>query len=318
MPIPLIAPDSSAAAGVSLTTYTHRLARTLGYFASGTVTTLAASLEAERYVISSSMRSDMLPPEHWDGLFLSVLSGDQAGEARRLINGGYEGTNGVLTVDYPFDAALEVGDTFMVAVLPMAPYQGMTGLREIVNEALELLPVIDFVSLTVTADDDGVKETQYSLAGYPWPVRSVRAVYYPRTSTTTERRREMPKCWAFEQNAESPVLAFRSLPADVGQAVEIQVVRPAHTRICQAGIWGDSLTGLVDPDDGALYDPLTVLKQARPIALRRMALLYPPDSKERMKLESQADGEEFAAAVSRFFGGFRANGAQKVRGTGGR
>lgn len=315
--VPLIVPDSSSADadvdGLTLRTYRQRLARTLGYFATGTVTTQAASLEAERYVISSAIRSDSAPPEHWDGLYVSITSGAQVGECRKLIDGGYEGTNGVLTVEYPFAAALATGVTFEIAILPANAQMGCGGSNDIINEALEQLPIIDYVTFTATATDSGVPDTEYSLAGLSWPVKDVKAVYYYRQSTTHDRRCEMPRAsWNVEQNAESPILSFRYPPANTGQTFEVKLHRPANTRIATAGVWGDSTTGLANDSDAALYDVLTVVTTARPIALQRMSLMYQRGSKERRDLEAEAATEQWNARVARFYGGFRGNGAQKV------
>jgi len=312
MPIPLILPSSSTASGTTRATIRERLAETLGYFASGTVTTLAASLEAERYILSSSMRSDGTPPEHFDGLFAYIRDGAQAGAQRRLVNGGWDGPVGSLMVDYPYDAALTAGTGFELSVLPAEAYQGLSGLNDLINLGLEQLPVIDKVSVTVTATSS-VTDTQYDLSGYAWPIKSVRAVYYSRTSTTSDSRLMAPHTWVFDQDAESPMLSFvGGPPASVGDAFEVEVLRPANTRIRQSGAWGDATTGMTADDDECLYDALTVVNMARPIALERLAHLYPRGSKERMQIEGEAEGAHVTAAFSKFYGGFRSNGVQKV------
>lgn len=307
----LIIPGSATATGIALSTYRQRLARTLGYYATGTVTTEASSLEAERYILSSNIRSDAMPPEQWDGLYVHITNGDQAGTSRKLVNGSWDGPLGALVVDYPFDASLDVGTTFEVAVLPGLPYLGVTGWREIINEGLETLPLLDVFPITVTTSS-GLLTTEYSLAGYSWPIKGVEAVYYPRTNASTQRRIEMPKCWDFNQDGEAPILSFRSLPAGVGDEIEVGVLRPAHTRIRQSGAWGNVTTGLVNDSDQALYDAVSVVNASRPIALQRWALRYERGSKERASLEGEAADDAVKAMYSKFYGGFKRSGAQRA------
>lgn len=315
---PIIVGSSSSMTGTTLQTIRERLLETLGYFATGTISTQAASLEADRMLISDSWKSDQAPPEDLDGLFVYVRNGDQARTQRRVVNGAFDGPLGALTADYPYAAALQVGTFFEVAVLPAAKYQGTEGANHIINLALEELPVVDYVSITVTATD-GVVDTQYSLAGYPWPIKSVEAVAYDRQLPASERRREMPRGqWAFVNDGESPILSFHSAPGNSGDTIEVRLHRPANTRIKSSGSWGDSTTGLSLEDDACLYDAATVVRQARPIALQRMALLHRRGSKERDDLLGEAAEERATAALSRFYGRFRGNGAQRIGAIGGR
>lgn len=312
MPTPLVLPDSlNTAAGTSRRTYRHRLARELGLFMVATVTSRAAGPELERYVISTAAQSDAAPRELFDGLFLYVTSGAEAGQQRRLVSRGWDGPLGALVVDYPFDAALAPGSTFELSVLPAEEYLGTAGLNDLLNEALETLPVIDYTSITLTATG-GVPDTEYSLADYEWPIKSVQAVCYPRTSTASERRREMPRRWDFVQDAEAPILSFRELPGQVGDEIDVKLHRPAHTRIRQGGIWADTTEGLADDDDEALYDVRPVVAAAKPIARQRQAQMYPLGSKERAALEDLMLLDERRAQVSKFYASFQGGGAQKA------
>lgn len=319
MPVPLVIPSSSTANGTSRRSIRQRLAPLLGYYARGTVTTEAASLEADRYVISSSIKSDHAPAEHLDGLFLYVTNGDEEGSQRRVINGAFDGPLGAVYVDTAYASGpLAAGTAFEIGVMPAEEYQGLSGLNEAINLSLEELPVIDYVSITVTATG-GVTDTEYSFINLSWPVKSVLEVIYPRTSVTTERRRIMPRgVWDYDLDAESPVLSFRRGPANVGETIEAKVLRPASTRIRQAGVWGNVTTGMTSDDDETLYDVSTVVKQALPIALERMAHKFERGSKEWMAAKGEADTASTAAAVSKFFGRLRGSGVQRVGAIGGR
>lgn len=313
MPIPIIVEDSSSvASGTSLTTLRNRLAETLGHHGVGTITTAAASLEADKYLISTAYQSDQLPPDHLDGLFAYIRDGAEAGESRRLVSGAFDGPIGAVVADQPFGSgALPGGTVFEISVLPGNKYQGAEGLNHIIFLALEQLPVIDYVPITVTSEAGGIV-TNYSLGDYPWPIKRVEAVIYPRTSTTLEPRREMPRCWDFDQDGELPVLSFTSLPANTGDVIEVKLLRPAHTWIQSGGSWGDSTVGLVEENDECLYDPLTVVEVARPIALERMALLAERGSKLWSSLKSEAAAEEIDGRLARFYSRFKGSGAQKA------
>lgn len=313
MPTPVILTGGpSAQTGATLATYVDRLAETLGYYATGTITTQAASVDAERTLISDDLQSDQQPPEHADGLYVWIRNGAEALSPRKVVDGALDGSLGSLLVDRPYAAPLAVGTAFCVAVLPGAKYQGAEGLVHILNLALEQLPVIDVVQMTAVAN-----QTEYSLTGYSWPIKRVNRVFYPRTSTTGERRREVSRgYWGFTNDADAPALSFASLPFSAGDTFEIELLRPANTWIKSGGTWGDS-TGLAAEADEALYDPKTVVAQARPIALQRMALLHPRGSKERMQLEDEAEAAQTTAALARWFGGFRGSGVQSVGASGG-
>jgi hypothetical protein len=302
---PLIVPGSSTSRGVSLLRYRQRLADSLGYYATARVSQLAASLEGERRILTSDFISDQASPDRFDGLFVYVLDGLQAGAVRQLVGGTYDGTLGALVVDRPFDAALAVGTHVELGVLPASRYLGQAGFREVINLALEELTVIDRVSITATA-----QTIEYSLANYPWPIKGVGKLYDPRTSTT-DRLRETSQPWSFTNDAESPLLTLNSAYA-AGDVFILELHRPASTRIRQGGAWGDSLDGLVDDSDEALYDVATLVKQVRPIALRRLAKMHAVGSPERADLLGEADNEQTKAALSRFFNRFKGNGAIKV------
>jgi hypothetical protein len=318
MPVPIVVSSSAGVAGATLRTIRARLAATLGYFALGTVTTQAASLEPERYLISDQLQSDQRAPDHVDGLYAWVRDGAEARSQRAVVDGTFDGPYGSLVVDRGYGAPLVVGTVFELSVLPALAWQGASGLNDIINLGLETLTVIDYASITVTAETDGRPTTEYDFSAYPWPVKAVEAVIYPRLSTTAEARCEMPKTWTFQNDAELPVLSFDSLPAKVGDVIEVRLRRPATTRIKTGGAWGDSTDGLVLDTDACLYDAATVVAAARPIALDRLALLQERGSKTWMSLKGEADQERTAAAAARFGASFRGNGYRKVGATGGR
>ena len=305
---------SSTVTGTTLLTLREKLARKVGYFVRGTVTAVAAGLEPERYVISSTVRGDSRAPSSWDGHYLYVTNGDEQYTQRALMPGTFEGPTGALYLDEPFDSGpLALSTTFEVSQLPAADYQGVSGLNRALNESLHTLPAIDFISQTVVAD-----QVNYPLTNQAWRVQGVRSVSWPRASATGEMRVSLSTgSWGFEHDAEIPSLTFGSAPGNVGDTFEVEVLRPADTWIKTGGAWGDSATGLVLDTDACVYDANTVIAQAYPIALEYLAQTYPRGDAMRDTLMAESERAATAGALARWFGGQRGSGVQRVGATGG-
>ena len=305
MSAPLIVGTTGNVTGFSLQSIRWRLAAELGYFGRGTVTTLASGLERERVILSSTFASDRPKPDHFDGLYVYVTGGDQAGVQRQLMDGAYEGPTGAFQVDYPYAEPLALQTPFELGALPAVTYLGQRGLNEIIALALEQLPVVDLVEISGVTG-----QLEYSLSSLPWPIKRIEGVYDSRASAQDPRRRSMQRAELL-LDAESPTLVL-SHGFTTGSTFWLKVTRGAHTRIKQAGTWGDSVAGPVDDSDCVLYEPRTVVAQAKPIALRQLAAAFPIDSKERAKLEGEADVLDWAAKLSRFHNSFRGSGAQRA------
>jgi hypothetical protein len=302
--IPLIIPSSSTADGISLSTYRRRLAEEIGVHMVGTTTTPASGLEAERYVVSLDVRSDTAPPGFFDGLYLYVTTGAQAGVQRRLVGGGFEGPAGALVVDYPFDAALASGVTFELSALPAVTYLGLRGMNVLLNRALEELPLVDKLPIAaVTA------QREYSLASYDWPIKAIRDVYEPRLVATDPLVRA-PRGWRLVLDGEAPTLVLDT-SYTTGDTFYIEVTRPASTRIRASGAWGDTSSGLSADTDEALYDAKTVVNMALGPAKRTLALSLPASDPARGPMLAEAEVAAQRAIVARFYNGFRGDGAQR-------
>jgi hypothetical protein len=318
----IITGASSSVAGTTRTVLRHRLLETLGLFLTGTVTTVAASLEAASTIISTAIRSDQRERSHLDGLYAYIYGPDGAAEQgtqRLVVSASYDGPIGAATTDYPYDSgALASATQFELAVMPAEKYLGCEGANHCLNLALETLPVVDFVPLTLTATG-GVSDTQYGFDSYPYPVRGIESVVYPRTLTASESRRVVaPGSYGFYRDGEQAVLSFSSLPGNVGDVVEVGLLRPATTWIKSGGVWASSTTGLAAESDCCAYDALTVVNAARPIALEAMALMTERGSKERADLLAEAERAGVTAAVSRWYQSFgRGARVQSARTTGG-
>lgn len=316
MPAPIIGPDaaSSAVTGFSQTQYRRRLAEELGMLAVLTVSSTPSTgttPDADRQVLCTGLQADGRPEGDLDGRWLYVVDGVQAGECRQVLAGAYDGPFGSFLVDRPFSAPLASGTEIeLTDSIPARRYGLVTGARDVLNVALEELPVVDRIGVSAVTD-----QQRYTLTGYPWAIRRVVAVYEPRSDSDDDF---IPlRGWKLEQNASEPQLV---LPAtyQTGQTITVEVERPASTWISVDGTWASSTVGLVNEADKALYDVTTVVRQAVPIAKRRMAAMYPRGSKERNELLGEAQADAWAAALGKHFGRFRQGGGAVTVGARGR
>lgn len=317
MSAPYILPDAPATAvtGSTLTQYRRRLADELGMLAILTVSSTPSTgttPDADRQVLAVGLQADGRPEDDLDGRWLYVVDGVQAGEVRQVLSGTYDGPFGSFLVDRPFSSPLASGTEIEITdTLPAARYGMVTGMLEVLNVALEELPVRDRVSLSAVTD-----QLRYTVTGLPFAVRKITNVYEPRLDAD-DPLVPLPAGWAYEQDASTPQLVLETAYA-TGKTLTLEIERPASTWISVAGTWASSSVGLANESDQALYDVITVVQQALPIAKRRMASLYPRGSKEREALRDEAQQDAWARTLSRFYGGFRqGSGAVTVGARGG-
>lgn len=291
---PLISPSTTSTDRSSLRTIREQLGRILGLYVTGDVSSLAASLEAERWVISTALQSDAATHTRFDGLFLGIRDGAETGEVRRLVDGTYEPTNGAVYMDRAFDTVIQLGTTFELSVLPpLDAYLGVKSLNECINEGLESLPLLDLLQFT----SDGTQ--RIALENYDWPIKSVGQVYQPLTNADDP----LIESWVratLTFDGDTPYLQLSAAFA-TGQVFTVAVQRPANTWIGTLGVWATTSTGLVADTDECMYHARTVAAVAEPLALRALAASYPRDSKERVAALAEADHSDIQAAYSSFY-----------------
>ncbi len=166
MPPIIIPASATSGTGSTLATLRHRLADELGFYASTTVTSVAASGEAARVVLADELRDDEAGYEFLGMPWVYVVSGAQIGTQRRALGQpsvGYQGNYGGLFLSRPYAAALASGVTIEVtSPLPVKRHLAIKGLNDLVNEALARIWIEARISLT------GNATRSYSLASYPW------------------------------------------------------------------------------------------------------------------------------------------------------
>lgn len=317
MAAPFVTPTSATIAGISLERYRRATAQEVGEFGVLTATEtadIAITPDARRLVTASTLQSDGLTADRYDGFWLYVCDGDQAGEVRRVLEGEFDAGDGSWLVDRPFSAPLEDGTTIeLMNSLPAVRYGTVDGFREAINLAIEQLPLPDKVSVTIV---DG--QERYGLTGYPWPIKGVGDVYEPRADADDPYDRTMQGA-VLERDGEAVTLALTGgFSTGTAPTFDIALIRPANTWIRSSGTWADSLVGLQDDADEAVYDVRTVVLKAVPIVLARMANLRPRGSAERAELLAEAERAGVTGALARWYGSLRGDGRQRVGATGGR
>lgn len=308
MAAPLIVPSATAASGIRLSRYRRGLAPELGEHGVLTVSgtpSVSDTPDADRQVLCSGLVADGKLGTRYDGFWLYVCDGDEAGTVRQVLEGQYEGGFGSLLLDAQFTDPLASGTTIeLCKTLPAVNHGTIPGLLDVINLALEELPVLD----QITVVSDGTQ--RISLVNYPWPIKRLAEVYEP-TTDADERLCPTSKTWKLVNDADTPYVQL-SCAFTVNDVITLDIHRPANTWIRSSGVWGDSQTGLSSDADEALYDVATVVRQAMPHALRRMARLFPQTAPERKDLLGQAEDHEAKSVLTRFFGQFRGTGAQSA------
>jgi hypothetical protein len=284
MPVPLISTAASAATERSLRAYRERLARELGLFVVGSVTTPAAGPEAERFLISSALRSDERAPDYYDDLFCYVRDGVQATAVRRLISGGYDGPEGAIRLDYPFGAPLAAGVTFEMSVLPRNEWQGVSGLNDLIGLATRELWAPDRLDVPVVAN-----QWLYPLPTYKeWLDRPelIEAVYEPPLAPGMAPIPSAAR-WRLKLDGGIPTLELLDgvFTAATG-TLQLAVRRPAYTLVNGA----ESTRGPESDLDVTLALEDEVIVVALVHAYRELATapIYEPEVREKyLALASQ-------------------------------
>jgi hypothetical protein len=280
VPAPIIvsASASSTGSGPTRRTYRRRLADELGEFAALTVSAEASSAvhpDAARQVMVTALASDQVPFDRFDGAYVYVCDGEQAGEVRAVLDGTFDGPIGSLLLDRPFSATLDAGtEVELTKPLPGARHLTIRGLNDLVEEALERI----WVEVRLSAVGNGTYE--YGLVDYPWIERyeQLRGIYdtvfvgadgvptlspYPYRLVTNGQTRTLVTTWAYSSDEtfyldaivradrfvyDGTSWAFRSTPGL--QADTWQAAAPEEW-VLAFGAWRgfEHIIGLLDKDE---------------------------------------------------------------------
>lgn len=259
------------------------------------LTTTSASASTDQLVIADLADVDLDTKAH-NSVYAYLCDGALAGQQRRVKKGGFTASNGTLTMAraYGGTPAIDV-DVELLSRLPAIRDElGRTGLREIINWAIEQCPQI--VRLDFTGVDGSYS---YPLEAYPWLTEAVQVgdVFDPVTTSGLNPRGHTGGA-RLRLNGELPLLELDS-PFATGDSFSVELMIPGDRWIRTGNAWGQSDVGLVADDDEALVDRRLVEQVALAYAYRALASLTEP--RESDFWARKADIQERRAAAIRFW-----------------
>lgn len=239
------------------------LARRLGSLEIATVNAAAEGEDAARLVQADELIDLGKHANSYRG-WVYFIRGTLAGRQRRILDGGFDGPSGTLSLARALPDVAQGGDQFEVhTLLPAEDADTLVGLNRLLNDALEGLWVIDRLPMT----GDGT--ASYDLSAYPWLRLDEQVVGIEYTASAGLA----PTPWGggrrVRYDAESFTLDVEATVPS-GQAFEVLVHRPAKTRIRSGGTWSDSTLGLGADSDEVAGDPRNVVEVAYYLALRQL------------------------------------------------
>lgn len=234
--------------------------------------TTTAQAEERYQLVLGELADGELPARTFGSIFAYVLDGMQAGEQRRVDDGGYDPATGTLTVTRAYSGT--VADCVRVALLGLVPavrVLGEPGWREHANACLRDLWVERGLAFTGVAT-----HTSYDVtATYPW-LTDRRQVTDLLNGPTTATDYALPgDNLRGVRNDGGRVWLDLWSGYPVGQAFELPAKAPGHTWIRRHGQYQQVTDGLIDDDDAtpAPYDLLRLMMLER--AYRRLAAAAP-------------------------------------------
>lgn len=276
----------------SLAYLRRALARRLGGFEmhTQTITSPANNKVQSSEIIGSSGKAS-----EYDNTWVYMAVGNYAGSQKLVEGSGYDSEAGTVEVVSPWGAdppaAYSVWEVH--TVLPAKEANRTLGLREVINQALQVMWTIKRETFT----GDG---TEMFLVGEArdWLTHESQIVdiYSPASDTETYRPYSVGNGYKFFYNAERPRLEGAALDADE-EGWEMAAIRPAYTWIKHGGAWGESVSGLQDDTDETLLPPQAVLPVAMYFAYLALANQPHDSPKERNHWEAKA--REWAPIAAR-------------------
>jgi hypothetical protein len=264
-----------------LTQYRRAISEKLGDYALFTTTSQATGDDAARQLIVSSLIDDEISSQTYSQCWVYITSGALTGEQRRLRKNALDGSTGTLTCTRAFGSTPASAITFEVHTqFPAINTTGVIGLREIINRALRRIWFQDFISVSAVTN-----QIRYTLdtTTYPWLKQPgvIKGLWSPVTSATDHKQIEAAPYDVFF-DGESVVLQL-SRTYVTGETFELEVRRPAWTKLRQSGTWTDQtseFTGLSAESDEAIPDVETVTTVGLWYAYQDLAKTGPEENRQ--------------------------------------
>jgi hypothetical protein len=196
------APSPGATAFPSLTQYRHRLADSAGFNIQTTTTGTASQLNQ---LVISDFQSSELSPTHLANTWEYQSTGPNAGQVRRVVAGGLNAGQGIVTVERNHSVATLSGTTVeFLGKLPPIRYEGRIGLNDIVNKVLAECWTV--LKLQIPAVQN---QLIYPLgASYPWLMAEdqIVDVYYRGAGADPNSDDQLMINWRWISGGDNPGL----------------------------------------------------------------------------------------------------------------
>ena len=302
---------------VSLINYMHALSTSedlAGYTTVSATTTSASSTATQEIIASGNIDTETTSFTKFAGAWIyctgtgSGTDSANLGLQRRIKKSGYSGSSGTFTVNRPFPAVPQSGSTWEIywQIPAIRDGDGNDGYREIINESLRWLTFQDWIAIPAVAN-----KTRYTLnqTTYPWidePDRIVQergrvTIWQPYPNATDRRQRDGITGELFH-DAEDICLQLRGGTYSAGDRFEIEVRRPANSRLQHYGTWADQtnpMAGLVSATDKAIPSINDVVLVGRELAFTKLIKNAVGD--ETRYWETRRSKAEAKAAPLKFF-----------------
>jgi hypothetical protein len=207
-------PSPGATTFPTLTQYRHQLADAAGF--SIQTTTTGTANQANQLVISD-FQSTELEPTFLGNTWEYQSSGPNAGQVRRVVYGGVNAGQGVVTVERNHTAATPSGTAVeFVGKLPPVRYEGRLGLNDLVNKVLAECWTIQ--KFTIPAVQD---QRFYPLGTlYPWLQSDdqIVEVYYRGAGADPQSDDQLMINWRWLSGGDNPSLEINP-PLNAGDSL---------------------------------------------------------------------------------------------------
>lgn len=230
------------------------------------VTTDTVTQAADASTVRSPDLQGGLDPNLYRQDWVMPASGLNAGLIRRPGTNSLDPTQGTLNVTVAWPNIMEKGAVVEIHdLLPPVGRDKMTGLKDCINMALsecwfpQRLPIVGVAG-----------QPTYDISSYSdWlSPQLVEEVYGPAADPTL-----LPPAWTgFNARWNAEVLDLDVAPAfNTGDAINVEVMRPANTYIKVGGAWTTSTVGLQNDDDECLLQPELIVEVALAHAFSALA-----------------------------------------------
>lgn len=268
-------------------------------------TSTSVSATKEREIISSALIDSSVGADRYKDAFVYGLGTGSstvlAGQQRVIRQGGFDKATGTLSVTRDFASAPASGhDWALLERYPVIRQDKQPGLRDFINHALREIAVTDFITISTVAD-----QVNYSLPTTTnwWIADAGRIVdIWTVPADAKEKARNEDNIERIHIDGETPILVLRRAYGATPASFQLEVRRPANSRLKQSGTWTDQaspIAGLAADADEAMPSITDVVTVALCHAYRNI-LEQPSLAERRGYWETKLRDQQNAAALIKF------------------